>query len=412
MSIAPVSPAVAPDPVQNANPPATRRLMSLDALRGFDMFWIVGGEELIHALYRAWPNGLTRLLDRQMDHQPWQGVHFYDLIFPLFVFIVGASVVFSLTKTIAQVGKVAALKRIFVRSLILYCFGLLVYGGISQGIEQVRWMGVLQRIALCYFFTGIIFCLFRQRGMVVLCAALLLGYWGLTSLVPIRDFNLERNHLHSQGLEPDSPETHQRFLATTAMVRGKFEDGLNLTQQIDFQCLPGHKWDGAYDPEGILSTLPAIGTCLLGVFAGLLLRNSNMSDQKKVACLLIAGVAGVAAGFLWGLEFPVIKKIWTSSYVLVAAGYSSLFLAAFYQIIEIWQWRQWCIPFVWIGMNPITIYLAFHLISFGHYANLVIGGPVRGSFGVWSDMLMAVAMVAMSLGLVRFLYQRKIFLRL
>jgi predicted acyltransferase len=412
MSNASVSADVAPVPVQSAGPPPTRRLMSLDALRGFDMFWIVGGEELVHALYKGWPNGLTGLLHEQMDHQPWRGVHFYDLIFPLFVFIVGASIVFSLTKTIEQVGKGPALKRILIRSLILYCFGLLVYGGISKGIDQVRWMGVLQRIALCYFFTSVLFCMFRPRGLVVVCLTLLLGYWGLTSLIPIRDFNLETGHLKEMGLLPDSPETHQRFAATTTMVRGKFEDGLNLPQQIDFQYLPGHKWDGAYDPEGILSTLPAVGTCLLGVFAGFLLRNNKLSDQQKVIYLVVAGVSGVALGFLWGLEFPVIKKIWTSSYVLVAAGYACLFLAAFYQMIEIWQWRKWCTPFIWIGMNPITIYLAFHLLVFSDYAKLVVGGPVKEAFGAWGDMVMAVAVVAMSFGLVRFLYQRKIFLRL
>jgi predicted acyltransferase len=376
------------------------------------MFWIVGGEELVHALYKGWPNGLTKLLDRQMDHQPWEGVHFYDLIFPLFVFIVGASIVFSLTKTIEQVGKAAALKRILIRSVILYCFGLLVYGGLSKGIDQVRWMGVLQRIALCYFFTSILFCLLRPKALVMVCASLLLAYWGLTSLVPIRDFNLARHHLREMNLQPDSPETHQRFLATTTMVRNKFDDGLNLPQQIDFQYLPGHKWDGAYDPEGILSTVPAVGTCLLGVFAGLLLKNGKVPDQKKVLYLAVAGITGVVVGFLWGLEFPVIKKIWTSSYVLVAAGYACLFLAAFYQMIEIWQWRKWCIPFVWIGMNPITIYLAFHLMSFGDFAKLIVGGPVKEALGAWGEMGMAVVVVALSLGLVRFLYQRKIFLRL
>ncbi len=248
--------------------------------------------------------------------------------------------------------------------------------------------------------------------MAVTCASLLLGYWALTSTVPIRDFNLEKTHLLGLGLQPDGTETHEKFQNTTTMVRGKYDDGLNLPQQVDFQYLPGLKWDGAYDPEGILSTLPAIGTCLLGVFAGLLLRNTTRSDQQKVIYLALAGVGGVVLGFLWGIEFPVIKKIWTSSYVLVAAGYASLFLAAFYQIIEIWQWRKWCTPFVWIGMNPITIYLAFHLLDFRDYAKLVVGGPVRGAFGDWSDMVMAVAVVAMSFGLVRFLYNRKIFLRL
>src|ERR1044071_1352026 len=158
-------------PVEVSAP--TRRLMSLDALRGFDMFWIVGGEEIIHGLYHAWPCAPLAVLDRQMDHKPWQGVAFYDLIFPLFVFMVGASIVFSLSRAIERDGKAAAVKRIFVRSLILYLFGLLVYGGISEGIDHVRWMGVLQRIALCYFFTSLIFCALRLRGLIITCLCLL-----------------------------------------------------------------------------------------------------------------------------------------------------------------------------------------------------------------------------------------------
>jgi predicted acyltransferase len=391
---------------------SSRRLMSLDALRGFDMFWIVGGEEIIHALYRGSPNGLFRFVDGEMDHKVWAGVAFYDLIFPLFVFIVGASIVFSLTRTIERSGRAAAMKRIFFRSLVLYVFGLLVYGGISRGVDHIRWMGVLQRIALCYFFTSLIFCVTRFRGMMVICAALLIGYWGLVSFVPVRDFNLRTERLRTVNLEPTDPETRAQFLATTNRVRGCFDDGLNLTQHLDFQLLPGHKWDGAYDPEGLLSTLPAIATCLLGVFAGLLLRNPSVSDQKKVLCLLGAGVAGIALGFLWGLQFPVIKKIWTSSYVLVAGGYACMFLAAFYQVVEIWGWRKWCMPFVWIGMNPITIYLVFHLVRFSDLAKLVVGGPVQRAFGSWGPMLLALAVVALMLLLVRFLYQRKIFLRL
>jgi predicted acyltransferase len=386
--------------------------MSLDALRGFDMFWIVGGEEIVHGLYHALPYAPFALLHAQMDHKAWRGVAFYDLIFPLFVFIVGASIVFSLTRTIERIGKAAALKRIFIRSVILYVFGLLVYGGISEGFDHVRWMGVLQRIALAYFFTSLIFCTFRLRGMIITCFCLLAGYWALTSFVPIRDFNLETHHLQAMGLTPDSPETRARFLATTNWVRGRFDDGLNLTQQIDFLYLPGHRWDGAYDPEGILSTLPAIGTCLLGVFAGLLLRNNSVPDQKKVLYLCAAGIGAVVLGFLWGMQFPVIKKIWTSSYVLVAGGYAALFLAVFYQMIEIWQWRRWCMPFVWIGMNAITIYLAFHLISFENLAKLVVGGPVHQALGAWGDLVMALVVISMTFTLVRFLYQRKIFLRL
>jgi predicted acyltransferase len=386
--------------------------MSLDALRGFDMFWIVGGEEIAHGLYRALPCAPLALFHRQMDHKPWQGVAFYDLIFPLFVFIVGASIVFSLSRTIERVGKAAALKRILFRSLVLYIFGLLVYGGISEGIDHVRWMGVLQRIALCYFFTSLIFCSFRLRGMLITCFCLLAGYWALTTFVPIRDFNLETRHLQAMNLTPYGADTRAQFLATTNYVHGRFEDGLNLMQQIDFQYLPGHRWDGAYDPEGILSTLPAVGTCLLGVLAGLLLKNNSVRDQQKVLYLLVAGAIAVVLGFLWGLQFPVIKKIWTSSYVLVAGGYAALFLAAFYQMIEIWQWRRWCMPFVWIGMNAITIYLAFHLISFANLAKLVAGGPVYQGLGSWGDLVMALVVISMTFALVHFLYTRKIFLRL
>jgi predicted acyltransferase len=386
--------------------------MSLDALRGFDMFWIVGGEEIVHALYKAWPCGPLHFLDGQMDHKAWQGVTFYDLIFPLFVFIVGTSLVFSIPRMIERNGKAAALKRIFLRSLLLYLLGLFVYGGLAKGVDHIRWMGVLQRIALSYFFASLIFCAFRLRGMIVVCVALLVGYWGLTSFIPIRDFNIEKHHLEALNLKPESPEALARYLATTNRVRGRFDDGLNLTQHLDFQYLPGFKWDGAYDPEGYLSTLPAVATCLLGIFAGLLLRNASVPDQKKVLFLLGGGVAAVGLGFLWGLQFPVIKKIWTSSYVLVTGGYACLFLAAFYQIVEIWGWRRWCVPFVWIGMNPITIYLAFNLVPFEEFAQRLIGGPVKQALGAWGELAIALLVVAMMFAFVRFLYKRQIFLRL
>ncbi len=137
-----------------------------------------------------------------------------------------------------------------------------------------------------------------------------------------------------------------------------------------------------------------------------------LSDQKKVLCLLGAGAAGVVAGCLWGLQFPVIKKIWTSSYVLVAGGYSCIMLAAFYQMVEIWQWRKWCTPFLWIGMNPITIYLAANLLPIEELANLFVGGPVKAHLGQWGDFAVALTGMVMVLAFVRFLYARKLFIRL
>ncbi|MDB6066956.1 MAG: hypothetical protein JWR26_3164 [Pedosphaera sp.] len=393
-------------------PVAAPRLLSLDALRGFDMFWIVGGEGLVHGLYQAFPVWPLSLLNGQMDHKAWAGVAFYDLIFPLFVFMVGVSMVFSLTRMIERSGRAVALRRVVFRSLILYAFGLIQYGGLAHGVDHIRWMGVLQRIGLCYLFVGVLFCTFRLKGLIAICGLLLAGYWALLTFVPVRDFNLETTHLKSLALKFDDAETVRLFQTTTNMVRGRFDDGLNVTQHIDFQYLPGHKWDGAYDPEGILSTIPALATCLLGVFAGFLLKNGGVPDQRKVVYLMAGGVACVALGFLWGMQFPVIKKIWTSSYVLVAGGYACLFLAAFYQMVDIWHWRRWCTPFVWIGMNSITIYLAFHLVSFENYAERVVDGPVQEALGRWGYLLLAMVVVAMMFALVRFLYRRKIFLRL
>jgi len=144
----------------------------------------------------------------------------------------------------------------------------------------------------------------------------------------------------------------------------------------------------------------------------MLLANESVSAQKKALLLFAAGAAGLTLGFLWGFQFPIIKRIWTSSYALVAGGYSCILLGAFYQVVEIWQWRTWCRPFVWIGMNPITIYLVFNLVHFNDFASRLVGGPIQETLGVWGEFLHAIAVVGLMLGFCGFLYRRKIFLRL
>ena len=360
-----------------------QRLLSLDALRGFDMFWIVGAEDIVHALQKISQRGPVGVLSRQMEHKQWSGVTFYDLIFPLFVYIVGVSLVFSLSRSLRKEGRPAAIRRIAVRSVLLFGIGILYYGGLSGGVAQIRLLGVLQRIALCYLVTAIAFCFLRLRGMVILCATLLVGYWALLTFWPV------------PGHGP-----------------GNFAEGANLSNYVDSRYLPLRKWDGDHDPEGLLSTLPAISTCLLGVFAGLLLTNAKISDRKKVLYLGLAGVAGVMLGFLWGIQFPVIKKIWTSSYVLVAGGYSCVFLAFFFWVIEVRQHRRWAMPFVWIGTNPITIYLAHNVVDFRKLAARFVGGPIEQALGNYGDLLVTCGVLAVSFLLVHFLYRRKIFLRL
>jgi predicted acyltransferase len=380
----PTSPAASGDGAVTAvQAAATTRLLSLDALRGFDMFWIVGAEDIVHALRKASDTGVTRLLANQMDHKPWAGFAFYDLIFPLFVFMVGISLVFSLGRILERDGRRAALGRVCRRAALLYVIGIFYYGGFATPIDHIRLMGVLQRIALCYLFAGFIFCVFDLRTRIGLCVGLLLTYWALMCFVPV-----------------------------PGIGAGDFAEGHNLANWIDKEYLPWRKWDGDHDPEGLLSTLPAVATCLLGVFAGMLLQNRSLAEARKALYLAGAGVALAAVGWLWHLQFPVIKKVWTSSYVLVAGGYSCLFLAAFHQVIEVWGWRRWAQPFVWIGMNPITIYLVHNLVDLKKIALRFVGGDLGVCLGRGADLAVTIVVMAISFWICRFLYRRKIFLRL
>jgi predicted acyltransferase len=367
--------------------PASQRLMSLDALRGFDMFWIVGADALGEALANFKGGPITELAAKQLDHAKWEGFHFYDLIFPLFVFMIGVAITFSLGRLVATEGRAAALKRVVRRAVPLYVLGLFYYGGLNGHIDHIRLLGVLQRLALCYLFAGILFIYLRPRGLVAVCLALLVGYWALLTFVPVPEFGA-----------------------------GDFAERHNLTNWLDRMYLPWRKWDGDHDPEGLLSTLPAIASCLLGVFAGLLLRDPARSERQKVAWLAGAGAALVALGYAWGLEFPVIKKIWTSSFVLVAGGFSALLLAAFYLVIDVWRLRMWAMPLVWIGANALTIYIISNVVDFGKLSARFAGGDVakwlNSQWQGLGGLVLALVSIALSMGICRFLYRRQIFLRL
>jgi predicted acyltransferase len=396
---------------------STPRLMSLDALRGFDMFWIIGAEDLVHALHKISDTGIARGLADQLTHEDWEGFRFYDLIFPLFVFIVGVSLVFSLSRTIETAGRASAVKRVIRRGVLLFILGIFYSGGFSTSGPDIRLLGVLNRIALCYLFAGLIFCFFRLKGMIAICTSLLIGYWALLTFTPFPDVRPTPGGSQAIAKETGYTNVAQLDFASTNIVRGVFIKGVNYANYLDQKYLPAKKWDGTWDPEGLLSTLPAIATCLLGVFAGLLLKSKAVADQRKVLCLLLGGLACVLLGHLWGLQFPVIKKIWTSSYVLVAGGYSALLLGLFYLVVDVWKYQKWCQPFVWIGMNSITVYLANNIISFDRLALRFAGGDVRKFFDTtvvtgFGDLVVALVGLGLGLLLCHFLYRKKIFLRL
>lgn len=408
----------ATDPLVAPRPNASTRLLSLDALRGFDMLWIIGAGAAVRAPGKDSDSPLLRLLAGQLEHKDWAGFAFYDLIFPLFVFIVGVSLVWSLTRTIAEQGRAPAIRRIATRSALLFALGIFYSGGLNAAWPDIRLLGVLQRIALAYAGAGLLFCFFKPRALAGICAGILIGYWAIMTFVPIRDLRLDQDNVAKLTAATGSADARQLFLSTTNRVSGRFEPGYNLAHHVDFQFLPGKKYDTYWDPEGLLSTLPAIATCLLGVFAGLLLRSTNFCDKWKLIYLVSFGVAAVLLGFAWGLQFPVVKKMWSSSFVLVAGGYSALLLAAFYLLVDVWKWQRWCQPFVWIGLNPITIYVVGNLVGgYGKVATRLVGGDVKrfcdAALAAGSgDIVISVVGLALAVLFARFLYQRNVFLRL
>ncbi len=371
----------------------TRRVVSVDALRGFNIFWIIGADGAIWTLDRMLRDkgpplsSIGGFLGTQMSHAAWEGFRFYDFIFPLFIFVTGVSIVLALPRLVEREGRVQAHLHVLRRALLLYLLGVIFYGGISQHWSDIRFVGVLQRIAICYLFASFLFLNFDRGGLIVALVALLGGYWALMTFMPV-----------------------------PGIGAGSFGPDANLANWIDAHYLPGRLWNKTRDPEGLLSTLPAIGTCLLGVLAGLLLKDEHLTSTQKTLWLIGAGTVMALVGYLWGLQFPVIKAIWTSSFVLVAAGYSAILLAVLHQVIDVWGWKAWATIFVWVGANAITLYFINGIAGFEPFALRFVGGDVSA----WLDRMITPGtglFVAHILGLVLaialagFLYRRRIFLR-
>ena len=371
----------------------TQRIESLDALRGFNFVWILCGDGAMLAIGEMsrgkgpLVGTIGGFLSEQLTHVPWEGLRFYDLVFPLFVFLTGVSIVLALPRLVEREGRGRAHLRVLRRALLLYLLGFIYYGGVSDNWEDVRWLGILQRLALCYLFVSLIFLNLDLRGMIAACVALLVGYWALMTFVPV-----------------------------PGIGAGVFAPDANLANWIDVHYLPGHLWDETRDPEGLLSTLPAIASCLFGAFAGLLLCDVRVPAERKSLWLIGAGIVLIAAGYLWALQFPIIKSIWTSSFVLVTAGWSAILLGAFHQLIDVWGVRRWATMLVWIGTNAITLYMAHNLINFAEVSQTLVGGGVAellddtltqgaGNFAVNALGL------ALAVALAGFMYRRKIFLR-
>jgi len=358
------------------------RITSLDALRGFDMFWIIGGDVFFKTVLRAIHGSGFSGLAAQLDHRSWEGFTFYDLIFPLFLFIVGTAIPFSLSKRIERGdARKKIVWHIIIRTGLLFFLGLIYNGILDLQFESFRYAGVLQRIAFCYLIASILVIYLPVKKQAVGFGLILLVYWGILMFIPVPEFGA--GNLTPQG---------------------------NLVGFIDRKLLPGSFCCyGFGDNEGILSTLPAVATTLLGVLTGHWLK-SDKKPIRKVRWIFIAGGACLIAGFIWGLFFPIIKNIWTSSYVLFAGGWSLLLLGIFYWIIDIRKHKKWAFPFIVIGMNPITIYVVQSIFDFGILVQAVFGG-IAGTMGAFRPVFQVFAVLGVKWLFLYFLYRQKIFLK-
>jgi predicted acyltransferase len=363
------------------------RLLSLDALRGFDMLWIAGGEYLIVCLaaLTGWP--FLQWAAGQMEHVEWQGFHFYDMIFPLFLFIAGVSMPFSIVKR-KQRGE--SMQKIYIhllrRLFLLILLGLIYNGLLRFDFEKQRYASVLARIGLAWFFAAVIVLNTNIRGQIIWFAGILLAYWAMMKLIPVPGF----------GPGVLTPEG-------------------NLAAYIDQKLLPGRLCCYVYgDNEGILSTFPAISTALMGAITGyfLNLQSKKLNGLKKALVILCAGIISLIVAKLWSYSFPVIKNIWSSSFVLTAGGWSLILLSVFYLVIDVWGFRKWAFPFVVIGLNSITIYLLNSgIIDFGEMGKYFFGGLASMFSEAGQAVILSIGAILCMWTLLYILYRNKIFLK-
>jgi predicted acyltransferase len=366
----------------------SQRLHSLDALRGFDMFWIMGAEELFHTLAKATGSPFWGTIANQFTHPDWNGFHFYDLIFPLFLFIAGVATPYSVGRDLEKrIPRSRLLARVVRRGLILIVLGIIYNNGLElRPLSQIRFPSVLGRIGTAYMIANIIYLYTapkrRELFMGIWFVGLLIGYLLLMALNSAPGFPC--GDLSMQG---------------------------NFASYVDRMILPGKLYLGIHDPEGLFSTIPAIATGLLGILAGSYLRKALQPDGRRAARLAGTGALFIGLALAWNPFFPINKNLWTSSFVLTTGGLSLILLALFYYVIDVRGVKRWAFFFRVIGMNSILIYMSGHFIDWD-YANTGffqwlgqwVGNP-------YNAFVMAICYIGLKWLFLYFLYRKKVFLR-
>jgi predicted acyltransferase len=372
------------DPARNAAPalpPRTERLVSLDALRGFDMFWITGGTAMMAGLGKVIQRPFFDKFLEQFEHVPWQGLHFYDLIWPLFMFIMGAAIPLGVAKRRARgENDRALLLHAAWRAIVMFALGTITQGNLLL-FDWWRFRpcySVLHGLAAGYLVAMIVTLKVKPQWHAASIAALLLVYWAMVMLIPVP--GVGAGILTPQG---------------------------NLPAYVD-RLILGHLH---YGKNTWFLSYPVFGaSVLLGVLAGQMLMSAH-TPLSKVYRLLVAGAVSLMGGLIWSLSFPVIKLMWTSSYVLISGGLSFLALALFYWIIDVLGYKRWAYGFIVIGMNSIAVYVATEVFDFRIVGNIFVG-HLLPLVGRWAAFVEAAAAFAVVWLILFWMYRKKEFIRI
>jgi predicted acyltransferase len=345
------------------------------------MLWIIGGGDVLITLSQASGLKILSNIPAHFDHS-WGQFHFYDLIMPLFLFIVGVVMPVAFKSRLSRGETRKKLyTHILKRVVILYMLGLVASGHLlTFDLSKIHlWTDTLHAIAMGYGVSAILILELNLRWQISITVVLLLLYWGMMALIPIPN--------HGAGIY--EPDTNLALWVDNALL-GHFQEGAGWTY--------------------VLTNLTFICSVMLGVFAGNILL-SGKAPMKKVSLLAFIGISCMIIGKIWGIWFPIIHHLWTSTLVLYAGGFSFLLLSLFYLIIDVWGFKRWAFPFVVIGMNAIAVYVATHLYDFTGIGNVFVGGLSNYTIQ-WFGLIEALAALTVVWLILYWMYRKKIFIKI
>jgi predicted acyltransferase len=353
------------------------RLVSLDVLRGLTVALMIlvntpGGDEYYSFL----------------QHAVWNGLTFADVVFPFFIFVLGVAVPYAFSRRLEQgASRKKLLSRVILRTVVLFVLGLFINWFSTFDLASLRVMGVLQRIALCYFFASVVFLFLKPKWRIMLTVAIPIVYWLLMTIVPVPGYGA-----------------------------GVLTEDGNLAAYVDRLLLNGHLYTGTWDPEGVLSTLPAVATALMGVLAGMYLR-SERKPRVKALNLFFFGIVAMCVGFVWNFWFPVNKNLWTSSYVAVTGGIAVMFLAAFFYVLDVKGRVGWGKPFSVLGRNALFVFVLSEILNLALIHTGVKSVIFEGLFASWAgplhgSFLYALAFLAFCCAIAAILHWKKIYIKI